>query len=141
MSNLEVLALREFRRFACAYIYTENIHKLILNINNDCQTNDATFSQLPQPTIRFTSCIIDKNNPSAYTYALHSILIKSFVDFFRNEDIVKLIRNKVYNNVTCDAEKEFINIALNEIQSGNPRYLGLLFNLTILKDNNVYVYL
>ena len=134
MSNLEVNAIREFRRFACTYIYQENIQKIISSINNNCNTN-ALYSPLPQPIIRFTNCV------QLDTIALHNILIKVFIDFFNSEEITKIIRNKVYNNVTCDAEKEFINIALNEIQSGNQRYLGLLFNLTILKDNNVYVYL
>lgn len=141
MTNLEVVSIREFRRFACLHIYPENIHKVMLMINKNCNSNNVTFIPQPQPVISFTSGIQCQTNSSNYTIMLHNILINAFVAFFNDPGIVKLIRNKIYNNITCDAEKEFLNIALNEIQSGNPKYLGLLFNLTILKDNNVYVYL
>lgn len=134
MSNLEVVAIREFRRFACSYIYPENIQKIMLNINTNCKSNDVTFIPLPQPAIRFTSDV-----ESIIT--IHKVLIDSFIDFFNDQEIVKLIRNKVYNNIVCDAEKEFINIALQEIQSRNMRYVALLFNVTFPNDNNVYVYL
>lgn len=141
MSNREVIAIREFRRFACLYIYPENIYKVMVAINKECNTMDVSFNPLPQPVITFTSGIQCNTNSSDYTIMLHNILIRAFINFFNDPDIVKLIRNKIYTNITCEAEKEFINNALNEIQSGNPKYLGLLFNLTILKDNKVYVYL
>lgn len=134
MSSLEVVAIREFRRFACSYIYPDYIQKIMMSISINCKSNDVTFIPLPQPTIRFTG-----NIESVIT--IHKILIDSFIDFFNDQETVKLIRNKVYNNITCDAEKEFINIALQEIQSRNMRYVALLFNVTFPSDNNVYIYL
>lgn len=141
MNNLEIPAIREFRRFACLHIYPQNIQKIMLNNNKDFSATDVTFIPSPQLTIKFISKIPDGITPYQHTSTLHNALAEAFVQFFNDPDIVKEFRSKVYTIITSSEQKNLLNTALKEIQFNNPKYLGLLFNITILKDNNVYIYL
>lgn len=141
MNNLDVLAIQEFRRFANTHIYPTTTYMIMEEICNKCDGQLVQFEPLPQPLIKFVSGIEFDENISKYTELLHTILKRIFIDFYNNPEIIKFIRNKIYTEIENEETKKLLNIALMEIQIGNPRYLGLLFNVTILKNCNTYVYL
>ncbi len=142
MNNQDVLAIREFRRFANAHIYPNTVYIIMTLIKNQLNSNFIEFNPLPQPIIKFNdgnTKFVD--NKSKYTEEIHLILKNIFIRFFQNPELVKTIRNKIYTEINDNNTKELLNLALGEIQSGNPQYIGLLFNITILKDFNIYLYL
>lgn len=140
MNNLEVSAIREFRRFANTYIYPISAYIIMTDIQRDFNINTISYNPLPQPIIKFDSGIKKDMNTSLYTEKLHIILKGIFMNYFNNSEVVKLIRNKIFTDIVDNDQKQLLNLALSEIQLGNPQYVSLLFNITIL-DTNVYLYL
>ena len=141
MNNLDVLAIQEFRRFANTHIYPTTAYMIMTEICHRCDGQLVQFEHLPQPLIKFVSGIPFNDNISKYTETLHLILKGIFIEFYNNQEIIKLIINKIYTEIENEEIKKLLNISLSEIQNGNPRYLGLLFNITILPNCNTYVYL
>lgn len=141
MTNNEVIEIREFRRFMCLYIYPNYIKKIIDKISTSCLTDDVQYNQFPQASIKFTN----RNNTNlgnTNIAILHNLLINIFIEFLNDKDNENIIKTELYQNTNIgNDEKEYIKNALREIQNGNLRYLSLLFNLTCLKDNVIYVYL
>lgn len=140
MNNLDVLAIREFRRFANLYIYPETVYMLMTNIKRDFDSNQIHFEPTPQPIIKFDNNLFKDEYASVFIHKTHLILNTLFVEFFNNPQIVKMIRNKIYTEIHNADTKELLNTALNQIQSNDQQYTALLFNITILGEN-IYVYL
>lgn len=140
MTNLECMAIREFRRFVVSHIYPETIYMITTDIQNAFKSDIIDFGRLPQPMIRF-NCKSGKDiNNSTFIENIHLTLKTIFMTYFNDQENVKLIRNKIHNNITDDNVKQVLNATLSEIQLGNPQYICLLFNITVLGEN-VYVYL
>lgn len=137
MNNLDILAVREFRRFVNQYIYPTSSFMIMEKIKISFNPNQIYYEQQPQSMIKFDTSII--SNP-LYTENIGVLLNGIFIDFFNNYDIIKLIRHKIYNEIMNEEVKQLLNKALYEIQLGNVKYLSLLFNVTIL-ENNIYLYL
>lgn len=137
MNNLDILAVREFRRFVNQYIYPTSSFMIMEKIKISFNPNQIYYEQQPQSMIKFDTSII--SNP-LYTENIGVLLNGIFIDFFNNYDIIKLIRHKIYNEIMNEEAKQLLNKALYEIQLGNVKYLSLLFNVTIL-ENNIYLYL
>lgn len=137
MNNLDILAVREFRRFVNQYIYPTSSFMIMEKIKISFNPNQIYYEQQPQSMIKFDTSII--SNP-LYTENIGVLLNGIFIDFFNNYDIIKLIRHKIYNEILNEEVKQLLNKALYEIQLGNVKYLSLLFNVTIL-ENNIYLYL
>lgn len=140
MTNLECMAIREFRRFAVSHIYPDTINMIITDIQNAFKSDNIEFEQLPQPIIKF-NCKSGKDaNNSIFLGRVHLTLKTIFITYFNDQEIIKMIRNRIHNNIVDDETKQLLNLALSEIQLGNPQYVCLLFNITTLGEN-VYVYL
>ena len=141
MNNYDILAVREFRRFANTFIYPYTTQYLIEKISYYCEAEEINYEANPQPTIKFVSKIKPLNN-SDYITSIHNILKEIFVSFFNEEEHVKLIRNRIYTQYNDAITSNLLYHALEQIQSGNPQYMGLIFNITILNDGSMsYVYL
>lgn len=140
MTNLECTAIREFRRFAVSHIYPDTIYIIMTEIKRLFNPDQIGFDKLPQPIIKFNYGLERDNNNSVYINNLHIALKQIFISYFNNPEIIKLFRNRIYNNINDDNTKDLLNLALSQVQSGNVQYVSLLFNITILGDN-VYVYL
>lgn len=139
MNNTDVLAIQEFRRFVNQYIYLANINKLISDISSEFVTEDIHFDINPQHTVRFSIGNVTQNY-SCNTLIIHNILKNIFSNFFSNSYIVKSIRQEIHNNISDDITKQLINQAVYAIQTENPQYMNLLFNIAQC-NNQVYVYL
>ena len=137
MNNLDILAVREFRRFINQYIYPTSSFMIMEKIKISFNPNQIYYEQQPQSMIKFDTSII--SNP-LYTENIGVLLNGIFIDFFNNYDIIKLIRHKIYNEIMNEEVKQLLNKALYEILLGNFKYLSHLFNVTIL-ENNIYLYL
>ena len=141
MNNYDILAVREFRRFVNNFIYPYTTGYFIERISYYCDAEMIKYEDKPQPTIKFVSKIKPQNN-SDYTTTVHNILKEIFVSFFNEEEYIKLIRNKIYTEINDADTTHLLYHALSQIQAGNPQYMGLFFNITILNDGNMtYVYL
>lgn len=142
MNNTDINAVKEFRRFTNTYIYPDTACLLIDEISQCCDTIQIEYSATPQATIKFKSRLAENvNNTSVYTTTIHNVLKTIFVNHFNNPNVASLIRSKIHTEVNNEELKNILRLALQEIQYGNPRYLGLLFNITILNDYNCYLYL
>ena len=139
MCNTEIFAVSEFRRFVNKHFYPFAIGYLAEHIRNYCEVDQISFESMPQPTIKFTSRIKPVNK-SQYTIDLHNILKDIFISCFNDENYVKLIMAKIYTEEPNINQSEILYNTLEQIQQGNPTYLSLLFNITVL-DNSVYLYL
>ena len=139
MTNLECMAIREFRRFAVSHIYPETIFMITTQIQQTFKSDMVEFGGVPQPMIKF-NCYNKGINNSVFIENVHLTLKTIFMTYFNDQGIIKLIRNKIHNNITDDNVKQVLNSTLSEIQVGNPQYICLLFNITVLGEN-VYVYL
>lgn len=140
MNSVEINAVKEFRRFVNTYIYPGTIGNIVENIVRECNTDSIHYQATPQATIKFHSnTVID--NLSSYTHFVHNVLNCIFVEYFADPFITSLIRNKIHTEIQDEELKNILRKTLQEIQCGNPCYLGLLFNITILNDNNTYLYL
>lgn len=140
MNNTDILAVREFRRFINNHIYPYTVQYIIEKIKFYCEAEEINFVANPQPIIKFSSKI-KANNNSDYTIAVHNILKEIYVSYFNEEEHIKLIRNKIHTEVNDNNIKALLFIALEQIQSANTEYLGLIFNITILGNDGIYVYL
>lgn len=140
MDSRDVLAIREFRRFANMYVYPEIIGTITEKIKYYMSVDELTFTPTPQPVIKFHSNL-QNNNQSQFTELLHSILKVIFINLLNEYHIIKIIRNKIHTEVFDNEMKDLLNYALSELQIGNVQFVSLLFNITILRDNNVYLYL
>lgn len=138
MNNLDINSMKEFRRFANTYIYPKTAHVLMCNIKDVCDGNDILYSQLPQTTIKFHTDITTQGDLTVFLYGL---LRGVFINFFNTPDIVSFIRNQIHSEIQDEELKKILRSSLQEIQHGNSQYLGLLFNITCLADNYVYLYL
>ena len=139
MTNLECMAIREFRRFAVSHIYPDTISMITDQIQQTFKSDIIEFGRLPQPMIRFNYHNKETNN-SVFIENVHLTLKTIFMTHFNDPEVIKLIRNRIHNNITDDNVKQVLNSTLSEIQLGNLQYICLLFNITVLGEN-VYVYL
>ena len=140
MNNADIVAVREFRRFANTYIYPTTAQYFMEKIKYYCDIEQISYEPQPQITIKFISRI-KPYNQSDYITILHNILKEIFVSFFNEEENIKLIRNKIYNNIQVTNSCNTLYYALTQIQSGNQEFLSLLFNITLLNNDNMYLYL
>ena len=143
MNNSEITAIKEFRRFATSYLYTDTSYILMTQVQNKFKSDYIDFDKCPQQVIKFNdnfakSC--GANNNSIYMEQIHILLKEVFVQYFNNPEIISIIRNRSYLNIKDPDTKVLLYSALEQIQHGNPQYLGLLFNITILGDI-IYLYL
>lgn len=137
MNNNEVTTIREFRRFVTTYLYDDTNFILTKLIQNKSNSTYIEYECVPRHIIKFN---YNSNNANNYTEEIKSILKSSFIEYFNNTEVIKIIRNKIYNNVNDQDTKNILNEALYQIQIGNCTYISLLFNFTIL-DNIIYIYL
>lgn len=142
MNNVEISAMAEFRRFINTYIYPETVSILIGNIQNVCYTDYISYELTPQSVIKFHSTItVNDNNLSVYTSCIHNNLKSIFVNHFTDPLVASLIRSRIHTEIQNEELKNTLRAVLQEIQNGNPKYIGLLFNITILNDRMSYLYL
>lgn len=141
MNNVYISEISEFRRFVNKYIYPTTINLLIDNITYSCDTIEIEYESLPRAIIKFRSNIASTNNSSNYMTAVHNILKNIFVEYFNNPEISGMIKNKIHTEIQNDDLKNSLRNALQEIQLGDQCYLGLLFNLVMLKEQTFYVHL
>lgn len=138
MNNIDINLIKDFRRFANTYIYPDIAPILFCSIKDACDANDILYSRTPQATIKFHS---DINTQSDRTLLMYNILRNIFVDFYNKPNVVNFIRNKIHTEIQDEELKVSLRNTLQKIQCGNLQYLGLLFNITCLTDNYVYLYL
>ena len=138
MNNVDINLMKEFRRFVNTYIYPKTAHVLFCNIKDVCDANMISYEQAPQAAIKFHSGVTTQGDLTIFMYG---ILKNVFIDFYNRQDIVSLIRNQIHTEIQDEQLKVLLRSTLQEIQYGNPQYLGLLFNITCLADNFVYLYL
>ena len=141
MNNAEISAMREFRRFINTYIYPDTISVLAGKVQTECRTDYITYDLIPQALIKFNSTIKVAENLSAYTHTMHDILKCVFVNHFNDQLVASLIKSRIHTEIQNEELKNVLRSTLQEIQNGNPRYIGLLFNITILNDGIAYLYL
>lgn len=139
MNSVDINLVKEFRRFVNSYIYPKTASILFCNIKDICDANDIKYDQLPQATIKFHSGIT--NNQGDLTVLMYGILRNVFIDFYNKPEIISFIRNQIHTEIQDENLKILLRSTLQEIQYGNPQYLGLLFNITCLADNYIYLYL
>lgn len=141
MTSAEVNAIRDFRRFINTYIYPETYNIIINEICFCLNPTCIGYEAQPQPLIKFDSTTIKNNgNNAVYIEQMHTALKRLFVEFFNSADIIKIIRSNIYKYIKSNEAKEMLNIALTQIQMGNPQYVSLLFNVTVV-NNSIYLYL
>ena len=134
-----IVPIQDFRRFVVLSIYPELISLFIspqiVNIfNSDIIEYDGT------QTIKFNhnlNIVLDANAQQD----IHNKVKDIFIDFFNNPEVIKYIRNKVYTSNLDSSMKENLKLSLDHIQMKDPQYVSLLFNITFLKDNMIYLYL
>jgi hypothetical protein len=141
MNNIHINSVKEFKIFANTYIYPETAHIIVASIDEYCKPNKIEYESLPQATIKF--CENNKNidNLSNYTCIIHDKLKRIFIEYYNNPAVVSLIKNKIHTEIQDENLKAILRSAVTEIQYGNPMYLAILFNITILRDGNIYLYL
>lgn len=136
----EVLAISEFRRFANAYIYKDTLCNIMAQIQMKLGSDMIQYDPNPQSILKFNCSNIDDNNRSNFISDVHQELKKIFINFYNDPIMVKTIKSRIYSNVQDPNIQNILISALSEIRLGNPRYIGLLFNITIL-NNLIYLYL
>ena len=142
MNNVEISAMREFRRFINTYIYPDTSSILIGKIQTECATDYISYELIPQAVVKFHSASVDSNNNlSVYTHAIHDKLNSIFISHFNDQLVSSLIKSRIHTEIQDEDLKNLLRATLQEIQNANPRYIGLLFNITILKDYMSYLYL
>lgn len=144
MNNDQFLALKEFRRFVNSHIYPQLAPVFISPaIVEQFNIDKLEYQATPQAMIKFNYGLEDKNilAKSAMTMKAHIILKGIFVRFFNLPEVEKDIRHKIYISQESEETKQLLYLALSEIKSGNQQYLCLLFNITFLNDNSIYLYL
>lgn len=141
MTNREVNEIKEFRRFATTYIYPCTINILIGNISNSFDSNGIMFSSSPQQIIKLAINESPLNiNKQEYIEKIHTILKDVFVKYFNDPYVSSIVKNRIHVNIQDGDMKKILMSAMLEIQLGNPRYISLLFNITLL-NNVFYIYL
>ena len=141
MSNVDINAVKEFRRFINKYIYPSTIGIVINNIKMCCDCDSILYEQEPQALIKFHSNLPDESNLQSYTFKIHDILKTIFIDYYNEAEISSLIKNQIHTQINDDDLKNILRNTLAQIQYGNPYYLGQLANVTVLNDHNTYLYL
>lgn len=140
MTSQDVNAIKEFRRFTTTYIYPYTSYILIDDMRREFNTNGIMFVPLPQQTIQFQIANNIVTNKSENMKNIHNDIKQIFCNYFNNQEIISIIRNKMYTCIKDEDIKKTLLYALNAIQHCDPQYLGLLFNITILNDT-IYIYL
>jgi hypothetical protein len=147
MTNSDLVAIREFRRFANTYLYQdEEIKYFLLNgISNKFRTDNINFITEPQLIITFDNrnklCASDVLYAVAHASNVDILLPNLFYELFNDPKTIRLIRNKIYNNINDEYTKQILHNALYQIQIGNQEYIRLLYNVTLPKNTLVYLYL
>ena len=88
MNNLDILAVREFRRFVNQYIYPTSSFMIMEKIKISFNPNQIYYEQQPQSMIKFDTSII--SNP-LYTENIGVLLNGIFIDFFNNQSFFLFI--------------------------------------------------
>ena len=140
-NNTYINAIKEFRRFANTYIYPNTASIIVGKICEHCNTSEILYESTPQSIIKFHSNINTNDNLSTYTHVIHDILKTIFIEYFNDDNISGLIKSRIHSDIHDQYLKVLLRTTLQEIQSGNPFYLGLLFKITILNDHKSYLYL
>ena len=140
MNNTYIESIKEFRRFANTYIYPETVYTIIEYITDKCEPIQIIYNDSEPQLIKF-KCNTKINNQAEYTIFIHGILKSIFMNYFNREDIAALVRNKIHTELQDEQLKWMLRSTLAEIQSGNIHYLALLFNITLLNDGMIYLYL
>ena len=138
MNNTEINAVKEFRRFMNSNIYPSTIGIIIDNIKLCFDSNFASYETLPRPIIKFNSNL-SQQDENDYRFKIYGILKNIFISYFNEAEVDKLIKNQIHLNINDESLKNTLRTTLVEIKSGNPYYLGLLCNITVLNDNNIYI--
>lgn len=141
MNNIHINAIKEFRIFANTYIYPQTAHVIVTSIDEYCRPVETSYEALPQATIKFRENNENIDNLTNYTHNIHDTLKRIFIEYYNNPEVASLVRNKIHTEINDESLKAILRNALAEIQYGNPMYLALLFNITILRDGNSYLYL
>ena len=141
MSNVDINAVKEFRRFINKYIYPTTVGIIMNNINLCCDTDSISYEQEPQAIIKFHSTLPNENSLQEFTFKIHDILKAIFIEYFNEAEIVSLIKREIHTQLNDEDLKNILRATLAEIQYGNPYYLGQLANITVLNDHNIYLYL
>lgn len=142
MTNMDVMSIRDFRRFANGYIYHENIDKLIYSIKErfGLADGDISFDSISDfIKFKYNDKIFELNeNNESKIIKVHSILNGVFINFFNDNDISKEFNKKIIG--LPDVNQQLLSTALFNIQIANMQFVSVLFNITLLNDC-IYVYL
>lgn len=138
MNNIDINLMKEFRRFTNTYIYPKTASVLMCSIKDVCDANMILYDQTPQSAIKFHTGVTTQED---LTILMYNLLRNIFLHFYNNPEVLSFIRNQIHTQIQDEDLKTLLRSTLSEIQSGNPQYLGLLFNITCLTDNYIYLYL
>ena len=138
MNNVDINQIKEFRRFVNTYIYPKTAHILVCDIKDVCDADTITYEYLPQSTVKFHTNITTQED---LTILLYGIIKTVFTAFYNKPDVISFIKSQIHTQVIDENLKASLRSTFQEIQYGNPQYLGLLFNITCLADNYIYLYL
>ena len=83
----------------------------------------------------------DINTQNDLTFIIYGILKNTFIKFFNDPSVTSLIKNKIHTEIQDEVLKASLRNTFQEIQHGNPQYLGLLFNVIHTNDNYMILYL
>lgn len=135
MNSADITAITEFRRFANTYIYPDTVCLLIESIRENFDATLIAYEATPQAVIKFTT-------PNIIPEALIKDILKlAFISHFNDITVSSLVRSRIHTDIQNEKLKNMLRLTNTEIQYGNPYYLGLLFNVTMLNNNTYYIYL
>ena len=134
-----IIPIQDFRRFVVLNIYPELISlfmspQIVKTFNSDIFQYDGV------QTMKFNygeNVNLDAN----IRHQIHDEIKDIFVNFFNNPEVIKYIRNKIYTSDIDTNMKDNLKLSLERIQMKDQQYVSLLFNITFLKDNMIYLYL
>lgn len=134
-----IIPIQDFRRFVILNIYPELISlfvspQIVQTFNSDIIEYDGVQA------IKF-NYNLGKNIDANTKCEIHNKTKDIFINFFNNPEVIKYIRNKIYISDIDVNMKENLKLSLDHIQMKDQQYLSLLFNITFLKDNMIYLYL
>lgn len=134
-----IIPIQDFRRFVVLNIYPELISLFVIpQIVEAFNCDIIEYDGVQSIKFNYNSNI---NLDANVRQDIHNKTKDIFINFFNNQEVIKYMRNKVYTGNIDVNMKENLKLVLDHIQMKDQQYISLLFNITFLKDNMIYLYL
>ena len=129
-----IKVMNDFRTFLHLNIYNNtNITRLISFINKEydlVSIQDITDNRVTLKIKKMNMKKISSYNNDVVFY--YNIINKAIIDFLNQDDIISIIRN---------SNDENILYALDNNLLSNPNLINLLYNIVVIDDTSIMLYL